>query len=306
MSEFITEQILFRSSDFILGEFRCAPRDRGWLRRSVATTHFIAFPRTCSQITQAGRELVVATPNLAVLYNAGCEYTCRILEPERELTTFVSIAERALVEAVSEFDESVADRANSPWNRTMCATSACTHLHHVTLALGAGVADPLELGEHLCLGLRRVLVDAFGAAPARRGGRGPRAAWREQARQAQEVMAGRFRERITLDELGACVGLSPMYLCRVFRAVTGMTVHGYLESLRLRSSIEELADPKRRLVDVALGSGYGSQSHFTTAFGRAFGVSPGRLRGRLAEVRALRRERVSGAQDFERQAIGDR
>lgn len=287
MSEFITEQILFSSSVFTLGEFRCAPDDPRWLRRSVATTHFVAFPRTCSTITQAGRESVVATPNIAVLYNAGCEYTCRILEPALEVTTFVSIEERALVEAVSEFDPSVRDRARTPMNRVSCATSAGTHLHHVVLGLRGGDADPLEAEEQLCAGLRRLLGDAFGAEKARRRAE-PSRAWREQARHVQEVLAARFREGATLEELGACVGLSPMYLCRVFRAVTGMTIHGYLNELRLRSAIEELADPRRSLVDIALSSGYSSQSHFTSAFGRSFGVSPGRLRGRFAEPRGQR------------------
>jgi len=78
---------------------------------------------------------------------------------------------------------------------------------------------------------------------------------------------------LALRELAAAAGMSPYYLSRVFRNVTGIAPHRYLAAVRLRHAAAML----RRGASVTYtcyATGFGSLSHFITAFGRRFGVSP--------------------------------
>jgi YesN/AraC family two-component response regulator len=56
------------------------------------------------------------------------------------------------------------------------------------------------------------------------------------------------------------------------------TVGEYLNALRIRRACRELADAGTRLADVALRAGFSDQSHFTRAFKRATGMTPGAFR----------------------------
>ena len=57
-----------------------------------------------------------------------------------------------------------------------------------------------------------------------------------------------------------------------------MPIHRYLTQLRLRSSLERLADGANDLTALALELGFSSHSHFTDAFRREFGHAPSRDR----------------------------
>jgi len=64
----------------------------------------------------------------------------------------------------------------------------------------------------------------------------------------------------------------------VFVRVTGVTPHQYLVRTRLRRAAALLADPDRRIGDIALEVGFGDLSNFVRTFHRAAGMSPGRFR----------------------------
>lgn len=103
----------------------------------------------------------------------------------------------------------------------------------------------------------------------------------DHARHVQEFLATRFRDPLSLEDIAARVGVTTYHLCRVFRDATGISINAYRNALRLRASVEELADERASLANLARGLGYCSQSHFTAAFRRCFGTSPGRVRHAL-------------------------
>jgi AraC-like DNA-binding protein len=55
-------------------------------------------------------------------------------------------------------------------------------------------------------------------------------------------------------------------------------MHAFRDALRLRTSINHLAESNSSLASIALDLGYSSQSHFSDSFRRHFGVAPGRAR----------------------------
>jgi AraC family transcriptional regulator len=84
-----------------------------------------------------------------------------------------------------------------------------------------------------------------------------------------------------IEELANIAGVHASHLVRSFRQSQGETVGGYLRRRRL-----ELADVSLRLDDPSLAAiaaefGFCDQAHFTRAYTRHFGVSPGRRRRML-------------------------
>lgn len=89
----------------------------------------------------------------------------------------------------------------------------------------------------------------------------------------------RLDEPLTLARLADRAGLSPHHFSRLFTARMGQGPMAHVRRRRLVLAARRLvAEPELRLVDLALESGFESQEAFTRAFGRRFGVTPGRFR----------------------------
>jgi AraC family transcriptional regulator len=84
-----------------------------------------------------------------------------------------------------------------------------------------------------------------------------------------------------LDNLARLAGLHPHHLMRAFRQQRGETIAGYVRRRRLEIADAELRHGELPLVEIALRAGFCDQPHFTRAFRRQFGVTPG-LRRRQA------------------------
>ncbi len=97
---------------------------------------------------------------------------------------------------------------------------------------------------------------------------------RETIRRACRYLTEHYAERVSLDQLAAHVALSPYYFLRAFAAEMGMPPFAYLESVRIREA-QRLIEAGRPLVDVAVETGFSSQSHLTNRFKRIIGVTPG-------------------------------
>lgn len=137
---------------------------------------------------------------------------------------------------------------------------------HVALQNGAN--DLLE---------RERLVASFGQLFRRYGSRGERipSARRDGGAVAcvQKMMQDRYRERLTLEEMGHLVGLTPFQLIGLFKRTSNLTPYAYLTQVRLKAAIREM----RRGVGIAqaaLAAGFYDQSALTNHFKRAYGITP--------------------------------
>lgn len=83
---------------------------------------------------------------------------------------------------------------------------------------------------------------------------------------------------LSLEDLAKIADLSPFHFSRVFKLTTGETPYHFVCSRRLARPQRLLTDSEMELAELALSCGFASQSHFTAAFSKAFGTSPGRYR----------------------------
>ena len=108
-----------------------------------------------------------------------------------------------------------------------------------------------------------------GAAP--RGG----APW---LREAYELLADRFRKPPKAAELAAALGVPPASLVREFRAHYQESPADCARRLRLDWAATRLAGSNDPLALLSVEAGFVDQSHFTRAFKRQYGTTPGRYR----------------------------
>jgi AraC family transcriptional regulator len=88
-------------------------------------------------------------------------------------------------------------------------------------------------------------------------------------------------QRLRLEELAREAGVHPVHLSRVFRKCTGRGIGEYVHRLRVRAACEQMLEAERPLAEISLAAGFADQSHFTRAFRRVTGTTPGAFRTRL-------------------------
>ena len=83
-----------------------------------------------------------------------------------------------------------------------------------------------------------------------------------------------YAERLSLEEICRCVGLSKSTLLRAFSREKGLTPYSYLENIRI-SEAKKLLGQGVPPLETALRTGFSDQSHFTNYFRRFIGLAPG-------------------------------
>jgi AraC-like DNA-binding protein len=90
-----------------------------------------------------------------------------------------------------------------------------------------------------------------------------------------------FASPVRMRDLAAIAGVHEVYLIRGFRRHMGATPGTYLKRLRVDAARHELSASARPIVEIALATGFASQSHLTRVFHRATGMPPGAYRLRF-------------------------
>ncbi len=93
-----------------------------------------------------------------------------------------------------------------------------------------------------------------------------------------DFIEANLQESIGLDDLARAAGLSANHFLRVFKLATGETPYHFLRARRLERARQLLSDNAMPLAELALECGFANQAHFTAAFSREVGISPGRYR----------------------------
>jgi AraC-like DNA-binding protein len=272
------ERRIFEAPDLALGEFRCLPGDPQWRRTNQTgdETLLVVFPRTTVWIGQEGRPEVVADASRAILYPRGQRYRRGLLSVDGDRCSFVALVPTLAADVAASFDGAADDPASYRFPFVAAPVSGADYLRHQSIRRRVLLsAEPDELREDLYWLVGRVIAAGYRAQePAAHRRRPATEQAHVEAVEAVRVILGSdLAARLPLDEVGRLVHLSPFHLSRVFRQRTGTSLHAYRTDLRLRASLERMADGIA-LAATAADLGFASQAHFTDRFRRAFGLTP--------------------------------
>ena len=87
-------------------------------------------------------------------------------------------------------------------------------------------------------------------------------------------IAQNYTEKLTVEQIGACVKLHPNYAMNLFQKTFGTTLISYLTQHRVSHAQRLLATTEQTVTEIAFESGFLSISRFNDAFRRACGRSP--------------------------------
>jgi AraC family transcriptional regulator len=135
-----------------------------------------------------------------------------------------------------------------------------------------------------------IVATRVNVKPARVSCVSPLEGWRVKL--AIEFIDQRIDQSLTLAELGAAVGLSPMHFAARFRAATGISPHTFVLRRRIEHAQTLLATTTSTVADIAFSVGFRTQAHFTTVFRRHVDDTPHRWRAKHGASRTTVSRRV--------------
>jgi len=293
MSDHLQPHSLFRSSLVAVYDVDChAPRGSSSTEEEMMD-HTLVFPRSgvfIKKITE--KDQLVADSTRVLFFNR--HETSRFSHPADggDKCTSIRFQGAPLVDFLHRMHPRVADSPERPFRSptAVSTSSLAIKLHRLRrLILFAQSGNALAIEE----GCASLLMEALANAgeeqntQLRQSRESTRKAHRDLVDATRIVLARRFRDRLSLDEIAHAVFSSPFHLARIFRRETGLSLHRHQNRLRLRQALEHLADGKPDLTMLALDLGFSSHAHFSHAFRREFGLAPSQFRSSSKKLRCF-------------------
>lgn len=239
------------------------------------------FPRTSVWIQHDGKPAFLADPTRVTLYNPQQAYSRQINDPRGDRCEWFGVSRPVLREMIRSVDPARADEDQLfryDWGSVSPALYLRQRRLYEYLSRDATPDELLveETSIGILIDVLRSVYASRGAVPAAR--KRTQQDHREVVEAARAHLARTFRDTESLSAIATGIGVSMFHLCRVFRSLTGTTIHSHRNQLRLRESLERLVSSRDSLVTIADDLGFSSHSHFTAAFRRNFSCAPSQLR----------------------------
>lgn len=109
--------------------------------------------------------------------------------------------------------------------------------------------------------------------------------WIEQINNAIQFMEDNLTNDISVDDVSKYVYVSKMHFQRVFHAVTGITISGYIRNRRLSLAGLDLLMEHNKVIDIAMKYQYDTPESFSKAFVRFHGFSPSLVKWQRGNLR---------------------
>jgi AraC-like DNA-binding protein len=257
--------------------YHCLVRSSGLSKEKLHQWHTIVMPLTGHFSLHFQDGPVMVEPNTFLYENPGAyrsSHPCGI----GDAGTWLVVPTDLLIDTLAPYDPAVVDRPGRLFVFPVAPSSPREFMLARLLLFQLARQEDLdaltidETALHLVTSavtapyrLRGMTPTGVGIVPSAR---------RERVEAVKEVLFERHGERLRLAEIALAVGASPFGLCRAFRRVTGLSIHQYLNRLRLRAAVDLMSTSTTLLVDIASQVGFCSHAHFTKAFRAEFGLAP--------------------------------
>jgi AraC-like DNA-binding protein len=276
------ETVLAQTPLVTIGRFRLDARHEQFRTFGAITSYCCVFPRRAVWIRQCGGPPFVGDPTRAVFHNPGAEYQRERIDPVGDHCEWFSVAAPVLRQIVEPWDPAAAEADGRIYRQSHAPVSASLYLRQRRIyeyVRRAERPDPLYVEEAVL----HLVSDVIGAAAEVWSRRSTASGQdRRQHHAAAEAVCADlnrcFWRTESIGTIAGRVGVSVFHLCRVFRSVTGGTIHQHREQLRLRAALPAVMESDDDLLSIGLRLGFSSHSHFTAAFRRRFTITPSALR----------------------------
>lgn len=103
--------------------------------------------------------------------------------------------------------------------------------------------------------------------------------------QAKEIIQQQYDQDISADTIAHEIFIAPSHLRRIFKNLTGQTIHDYILAIRMSKARELLFNPELKVYEVAQAVGYNNHSYFCITFKKYYGTTPGEYRHGTSNIR---------------------
>lgn len=267
----IAARTLLHTDSITVRDVVCGGECRHRSEAETAAATNLVFTYRGLFLRHVGAKDVVAEPNQLLFFNAREEY--RISHPldGGDACLSLTLSENLLDESAPK--DQLLRQGSATFARPRRRIDAHAQLLAATLrhSLKRDAIDALE-AEILTLALvRRALGERTSHATRASAGR------QKLVDRTKLVLSSNLTRRWSLSEIGAEMGVSPVYLTQIFQQVEGVPLSRYHLRLRLARALD-LLDRYEDLTSLGLDLGFSSHSHFTATFRQAFGRTPQQFR----------------------------
>jgi len=152
---------------------------------------------------------------------------------------------------------------------TCCGGAASTDFALTLIDALFGAAVQAEVMQTLCIEHVRSASDKQQMASQVRF-----ASLQPKLSEALQFMEANLEEPLATDDIANLVGISRRQLERLFKQYLGNMPSRYYLELRLKRARQLLLESHHSIIQVGLMCGFSSGSHFATAYGTLFGITP--------------------------------
>ena len=220
----------------------------------------------CEGIVRAGEVAII--PALT-------PWSCQSTTPHSSNALLLFLHPLFVRNAAEQFDASYKELALTPQ-----IGFESKHIRHIAMSLLSELKEPNAAGrfyaDSLALGLAMQLIRRYSSLRDIQMGHGGMAPCRlrKTIGLIDEHLASEDEGRIALRSLAEEVKMSYFHFSRAFKQSMGMTLTGYIAQRRIERAKRLMQETDIPIAEIALRSGFSSQSHFTTSFRRLAGVTP--------------------------------
>ncbi|MBU3102169.1 MULTISPECIES: AraC family transcriptional regulator [Clostridium] len=96
-----------------------------------------------------------------------------------------------------------------------------------------------------------------------------------------------YKKSLSVNKIASIYSYSPEYLCRYFKKHMGMTIHKYIDTIRLMNSHRDLLNTDYSITRIALENGFPNEKSFTRVFKSIYEETPDKYRKKLLNKNCL-------------------